>query len=53
VEIHWTNLDGLEEKDRQGAEIRFRKLAASHNDLIQRPDRSPDRGEEEWAPRPR
>ena len=34
VEIHWTNLDGLEEKDRQGAEIRFRKLAASHNDLI-------------------
>ena len=26
VEIHWTNLDGLEEKDRQGAEVRFRKL---------------------------
>jgi ribosome-associated translation inhibitor RaiA len=34
VEIHWTNLDGLEEKDRHGAEVRFRKLAASHNDLI-------------------
>jgi ribosome-associated translation inhibitor RaiA len=34
VEIHWTNLDGLEEKDRQGAEVRFRKLAASHDDLI-------------------
>jgi ribosome-associated translation inhibitor RaiA len=34
VEIHWTNLDGLEEKDRQGAEVRFRKLGASHNDLI-------------------
>ena len=28
------NLDGLEEKDRQGAEDRFRKLGASHNDLI-------------------
>jgi ribosome-associated translation inhibitor RaiA len=28
------NLDGLEEKDRQGAEVRFRKLGASHNDLI-------------------
>ena len=28
------NLDGLEEKDRQGAEVRFRKLDASHNDLI-------------------
>ena len=34
MEIHWTNLDGLEEKDRQGAEVRFRKLGASHNDLI-------------------
>jgi ribosome-associated translation inhibitor RaiA len=34
VEIHWTNLDDLEEKDRQGAEVRFRKLGASHNDLI-------------------
>jgi ribosome-associated translation inhibitor RaiA len=34
VEIHWTNLDGLEEKDRQGAEVRFRKLDASHSDLI-------------------
>jgi ribosome-associated translation inhibitor RaiA len=28
------NLDGLEERERQGAEIRFRKLDASHNDLI-------------------
>ena len=34
MEIHWTNLDGLDEKDRQGAEDKFRKLAASHNDLI-------------------
>ena len=34
MEIHWMNLDGLEEKDRQGAEDRFRKLGASHNDLI-------------------
>lgn len=34
MEIHWTNLDGLEDKDRQGAEDRFRKLEASHNDLI-------------------
>ena len=34
VEIHWINLDGLEEGDRQGAEVRFRKLDASHTDLI-------------------
>jgi ribosome-associated translation inhibitor RaiA len=34
VEIHWTNLDGLEERDRQSAEVRFRKLVESHNDLI-------------------
>jgi ribosome-associated translation inhibitor RaiA len=34
VEIHWTNLDGLKDKDRQSAEDRFRKLGATHNDLI-------------------
>lgn len=34
MEIHWINLDGLEEKDRQGAEDKFRKLGASHDDLI-------------------
>jgi ribosome-associated translation inhibitor RaiA len=34
VEIHWTNLDGIDEKDRQDAEERFRRLAESHNDLI-------------------
>jgi len=34
VEIHWTNLDGLDEKDRQGAEDKFRKLGETHNDLI-------------------
>ena len=34
MEIHWTNLDGLGEKDRQSAEVRFRKLGESHNDLI-------------------
>ena len=34
MEIHWINLDGLEEKDRQGAEDKFHKLGASHNDLI-------------------
>ena len=34
MEIHWINLDGLEEKDRQVAEDKFRKLGASHNDLI-------------------
>ena len=34
MEIHWINLDGLEEEDRQGAEVRFRKLDASHTDLI-------------------
>jgi ribosome-associated translation inhibitor RaiA len=28
------NLEGLEAKDRQGADDRFRKLGASHNDLI-------------------
>ena len=34
MEIHWTNLDDLRKKDRQGAEVRLRKLQASHNDLI-------------------
>ena len=34
MEIHWTNLDGLGEKDRQSAEVRFRKLVERHNDLI-------------------
>ena len=34
MEIRWINLDGLEEKDRQGAEDKFRKLGASHDDLI-------------------
>jgi hypothetical protein len=34
VEIHWTNLDGLDERDRQDAEETFRRLAESHNDLI-------------------
>ena len=34
MEIHWTNLDSLDERDRQDAEERFRRLAESHNDLI-------------------
>jgi ribosome-associated translation inhibitor RaiA len=34
VEIHWTNLDGLRIQEREDAELRFRKLAATHNDLI-------------------
>lgn len=34
MEIHWMNLDGLKARERRGAEARFRKLGASHNDLI-------------------
>ena len=43
------NLDGLEEKDRQGAEDRFRKLGASHDDLID----LRITGKKKRAPRPR
>jgi ribosome-associated translation inhibitor RaiA len=34
VEIHWRNMDGVEESERDAAERKIRALADGHSDLI-------------------